>query len=51
VINYDVPVYMKTYLHRVGRTARAGEQGVAYTILRPEEVCHMQLKFVVALNL
>ena len=29
---------MKTYLHRVGRTARAGELGVAYTILRPQEV-------------
>ena len=38
VINYDVPVYMKTYLHRVGRTARAGEHGIAYTILRPQEV-------------
>ena len=38
VINYDVPVYMKTYIHRVGRTARAGEYGVAYTILRPQEV-------------
>ena len=38
VINYDVPVYMKTYIHRVGRTARAGEHGTAYTILRPQEV-------------
>lgn len=25
VVNYDAPVYVKTYVHRAGRTARAGE--------------------------
>lgn len=25
VVNYDAPVYAKTYVHRAGRTARAGE--------------------------
>lgn len=39
VINYDVPVYAKTYVHRVGRTARAGKPGSSYTFLRKEEVC------------
>jgi ATP-dependent RNA helicase DDX51/DBP6 len=24
VVNYDAPVYVKTYVHRAGRTARAG---------------------------
>lgn len=33
VVNYDVPLDAKTYMHRVGRTARAGRQGVALTLL------------------
>ena len=27
VVNYDAPVYPKTYVHRAGRTARAGRAG------------------------
>ncbi|XP_067937664.1 ATP-dependent RNA helicase DDX51-like [Watersipora subatra] len=38
VISYDAPPYIKTYIHRVGRTARAGKEGVAYTILNTSEV-------------
>ena len=38
VVNYEAPHQFKTYLHRVGRTARAGERGVAYTLLAPEQV-------------
>lgn len=34
VINYDTPSYPKTYVHRVGRTARAGRPGTALTLLQ-----------------
>ncbi|KAL1768838.1 ATP-dependent RNA helicase DDX51 [Sigmodon hispidus] len=33
VINYDAPQYLRTYVHRVGRTARAGKTGQAFTLL------------------
>ena len=37
VINYDAPKYITSYIHRVGRTARAGQSGNAYTFLTPEQ--------------
>ncbi|XP_078000222.1 ATP-dependent RNA helicase DDX51-like [Glandiceps talaboti] len=37
VICYDVPPFIKTYIHRVGRTARAGRQGTAYTLVLDKE--------------
>ncbi len=33
VYNYDIPRESKTYIHRIGRTARAGEEGKAISIL------------------
>lgn len=33
VVNYDAPQYLRTYVHRVGRTARAGRTGQAFTLL------------------
>ncbi|XP_027699966.1 ATP-dependent RNA helicase DDX51 isoform X1 [Vombatus ursinus] len=33
VLNYDAPQYIRTYVHRVGRTARAGNTGLAFTLL------------------
>jgi len=38
VLNYDVPQEPLTYVHRVGRTARAGKKGVAYTFIAPHEI-------------
>jgi ATP-dependent RNA helicase DDX51/DBP6 len=38
VINYDMPSYVKTYIHRAGRTARAGLSGSCFTMLRKHEV-------------
>jgi len=37
VVNYDVPVDPEVYVHRVGRTARAGAQGLALTLMSPDE--------------
>ncbi|HCG5937333.1 TPA: DEAD/DEAH box helicase [Vibrio parahaemolyticus] len=38
VINFELPMHAETYVHRVGRTARAGEQGVAMSL-----VCHGEM--------
>ncbi len=38
VINYDVPATPEDYVHRVGRTARAGRDGVALTLITPIEI-------------
>jgi ATP-dependent RNA helicase DDX51/DBP6 len=37
VISYDVPSSALTYVHRVGRTARAGKEGSAWTIVEHRE--------------
>ncbi|EJC7015694.1 DEAD/DEAH box helicase [Vibrio parahaemolyticus] len=38
VINFELPMHAETYVHRVGRTARAGEQGVVMSL-----VCHGEI--------
>jgi ATP-dependent RNA helicase RhlE len=35
VINYQIPKTMDSYIHRVGRTGRAGKTGIAYTFVEP----------------
>jgi ATP-dependent RNA helicase RhlE len=37
VVNFDVPQAPDDYIHRVGRTARAGEVGEAFTFVAPDE--------------
>ena len=37
VINYDVPQNPEYYIHRIGRTARAGAKGFAFTLVMPDE--------------
>lgn len=37
VINYDIPNIAETYVHRIGRSGRAGEEGMAISICEPEE--------------
>ena len=38
VISYDAPLDMRKYVHRVGRTARAGRAGQAWTLVEKQEV-------------
>ncbi|KAF0221963.1 MAG: superfamily II DNA/RNA [Rhodospirillaceae bacterium] len=37
VFNFDVPIHAEDYVHRIGRTGRAGETGKAFTIASPED--------------
>ncbi len=37
VINYDIPNISETYVHRIGRSGRAGEDGTAISFCEPEE--------------
>jgi ATP-dependent RNA helicase DeaD len=42
VFNYDIPQSPEVYVHRIGRTGRAGREGVAITLVQPRE--HRLLK-------
>jgi len=42
VINYDIPNEAETYVHRIGRCGRAGEDGVSFSICEPEENAYIR---------
>lgn len=42
VINYDVPQNSDDYIHRIGRTARAGKTGFAFTLVSRDEVSRFE---------
>ena len=42
VINYDIPQDPESYVHRIGRTGRAGRKGLALTLVTPREMKHLR---------
>ena len=42
VVNYDVPNVPETYVHRIGRTARAGAEGIAISLCDGEEMAFLR---------
>ena len=51
VVHYDAPEDHKTYVHRSGRTARAGKGGVVLTLVQPDQVKDMrQVQRQIGLN-
>jgi ATP-dependent RNA helicase RhlE len=56
VINYELPRSPKDYIHRIGRTGRAGATGEAISLITPEELHHFKIiqkkmgKWVTLLN-
>lgn len=52
VVNYDIPQDIEYYVHRIGRTGRAGKEGVAFTLVTRqdfyrikdiEKICHTKM--------
>lgn len=41
VINFDLPQDPESYVHRIGRTGRAGKEGTAWTFVTPREIDHL----------
>ena len=42
VVNFELPHVPEDYVHRIGRTGRAGEEGVAVSLVSAEEVAQLQ---------
>ena len=50
VVCYESAPYLKTYIHRVGRTARAGKAGTAVSLLEKKEVCKLLKIYILLLK-
>ena len=42
VVNYDMPGVPEDYVHRIGRTGRAGVSGIAISLVSPDEKAHLK---------
>jgi len=42
VVNFDLPNVPETYVHRIGRTARAGAEGIAISLVAGEEIAYLR---------
>jgi superfamily II DNA/RNA helicase len=42
VINFDIPRFAEDYVHRIGRTGRAGAQGTAISFVLPDDRLHLE---------
>lgn len=43
VFNFDLPQDIDSYVHRIGRTGRAGKEGIALTFVEPREYSHLRV--------
>jgi superfamily II DNA/RNA helicase len=42
VFNFDVPIHAEDYVHRIGRTGRAGREGHAFMLVTPDDAKHFK---------
>lgn len=43
VFNYDIPHDVESYIHRIGRTGRAGDKGLAVTLVAPKDRMYLEM--------
>jgi ATP-dependent RNA helicase RhlE len=43
IINFDIPNVPETYIHRIGRTGRAGKSGIAFSFCSPDENAYIKI--------
>ena len=43
VYNFDIPQDPESYVHRIGRTGRAGKEGIAVTFVSPREMAYLEI--------